>query len=131
MAEINKPDIAKLNEPLKALAAYYSALAGSNCDGTNCDLTSALGLFTQGSDQQKELIKKWLPNDKFANKLIAQDCFQSPSGSSDFTDYNSLIFEVNKDTVIISFSIVHYNGGKSSLQKGNEKAVIKITILSS
>jgi hypothetical protein len=32
------------NEPLRALAAYYSSLADSNCDGHTCGLTTALGL---------------------------------------------------------------------------------------
>ena len=125
IAEINKSAIDKLDEPLKALAAYYSALAGSNCDGKYCELTSALGLGDQGSKAHIELIKKWFPNDKIADSLVAQSCFQSSSGTSYFTNYNTLIFELEKDTVTIEFSITKYDHGKSSLQKGFNKAIIK------
>ena len=124
VAEINKQDVDKLNEPLRALAAYYSALAGNNCDGTNCELTYALGLGAQGSDKQINLIKKWIPNDTVANTLIRQNCFQSPNGSSYFTDYNSLIFDVNKDTVIVKFVILKYDHGKSYLQSETDTAII-------
>jgi hypothetical protein len=125
VAEINKSAIDKLDEPLKALAAYYSALAGSNCNGKYCELTSALGLGDQGSKAHIELIKKWFPNDKVADALVAQSCFQPSSGSSYFTNYNTLIFELEKDTVIIEFSITKYDHGKSSLQNGFNKAIIK------
>ena len=124
VAEINKQDVDKLNEPLRALAAYYSALAGNNCDGTNCDLTSALGLGVQGSDKHIELIKKWFPNDTVAKTLIRQDCFQSSNGSSYFTDYNSLIFDVNRDTVVVRFIILTYDHGKSYLKKETDTAII-------
>jgi len=125
VAEINKKDVDKLNEPLKAIAAYYSSLAGSNCDGQNCELTSALGLGIQGSDKHLALLKKWFPNNQVAKSLITQDCFQSSNSSSHFTNYNSLIFEVNKDTVLIHFVIMKYDQGKTVLQKGNDKAIIK------
>jgi hypothetical protein len=57
VAEINKSDIDKLSQPLKALAAYYSALAGTNCDGNNCELTSALGLVARDPMNTKKLLK--------------------------------------------------------------------------
>lgn len=123
-AEINKIDVDRLNEPLKALAAFYSALAGNNCDGKNCELTTALGLGSQGSNEHKEIIKKWFPNDPIAKTLINQDCFQASNGSSYFTNYNSLIFEVNKDTVIVKCSIMTFDHGKTSLQNGHNKAII-------
>lgn len=125
VAEINKPVINKLDEPLKALAAYYSALAGNNCNGKYCELTSSLGLGDQGSKAHIELIKKWFPDDKVAKALVAQSCFQSSNGSSYFTNYNSLIFELEKDTVTIDFSITKYDHGKSSLQEGFNRAIIE------
>ncbi len=124
VAEINKSDIDKLSQPLKALAAYYSALAGTNCDGNNCELTSALGLGSQGSDEHKKIIEKWFPHDSVAQGLLAQNCIQSSNGSSNFTNYNSLIFKVKGDTVFTSFIILKYYHGESTLQNGNDKAVI-------
>ena len=56
---INTDDIAKLPEPLKAFAALYSGLGGSGCEKGSCGLTTALGLGKQGSQAQKELVKKW------------------------------------------------------------------------
>jgi len=62
--DINQTAIDSLDEPLKAIAAYYSALGGSYCQQDSnsietCELTSALGLGTQGSDMHKALIKNW------------------------------------------------------------------------
>jgi hypothetical protein len=124
VAEINKSDVNKLSGPLKGLAAYCSALAGNNCDGTHCELTTALGLGVQGSDKQKELIKEWFPNDPVAKALIAEDCFQSPNSSSRFTNYKKLIFEVNGDTITIDYEIIDYDHGKSSIKNDQDKAVV-------
>jgi hypothetical protein len=124
VSEINKEDVNKLNEPLRALAAYYSALAGNNCDGTNCGLTSALGLGVQGSNNHIDLIKKWLPNDTIARTLVRQNCFQSSNGSSYFTNYKSLIFDINKDTVIVKFVILKFDHGKTSLQGETDTAIV-------
>jgi hypothetical protein len=124
VAEINKADVNKLNESLRALAAYYSALRGNGCDGTNCELTTALGLGVQGSDKHIDLIKKWFPNDSVAKALIQESCFQSANGSSYFTDYNSLVFDANKDTVIVKFVVSKYDRGKSHLESETDTAII-------
>jgi hypothetical protein len=126
VAEIDKVQMEKLSKPLKARAAYYGALAGSNCDGKNCELTSSLGLGAQGSDEHKELIRKWFPKDTVAIKLIAQNCFQPSSGSSYFTNYSSLVFEVANNTVLINYTVIKYDHGKSSIQKHQDKATIMI-----
>jgi len=47
--DINQTTVDSLDEPLKAIAAYYSALGGSYCDQDTsfvetCELTTALGL---------------------------------------------------------------------------------------
>ena len=55
--DINKDDIKKLTEPLRALAAFYSAMGGTMCNDDECELTTALGLGKQGSDAHKILIK--------------------------------------------------------------------------
>ena len=34
------------------------------------------------------------------------------------------MFEVNKDTVIIKYSILKYDHGKSKLEQGQDKAII-------
>ncbi|MFP3593797.1 hypothetical protein [Chryseobacterium sp. SIMBA_038] len=65
---INETAIQKLSEPLKAIAALYSGLGGSNCQGENCELTTALGLGKQGSQAQKDLVKKWFGKDKAADQ---------------------------------------------------------------
>src|SRR5689334_16197473 len=79
---VNQAAIAKLNEPLKAIAAYYSSMEGSNCNNDMCELTTALGLGKQGSDTHINLIKKWFHNDKTAKQLIAQRCYLGPNSAS-------------------------------------------------
>ena len=128
--DINQDVVDNLDEPLKAIAAYYSALGGSNCtqDTTfaeTCDLTTALGLGNQGSEKHKALIKKWFPRDKAAKQLLAQGCFQRPSGASSFTDYVYLSLIRQGDTVIINYSLMLYQRGKITYLKGPDKVLIR------
>src|SRR5690606_2892123 len=80
--EIDRATIEKLNEPLKALTAFYSAMGGTMCSGDFCELTTALGLGKQGSDKHKNIIMKYFPNDKVAETVIKQNCYLRPSGAS-------------------------------------------------
>jgi hypothetical protein len=128
--DINQLVIDKLDEPLKAIAAYYSALGGSNCTQDTsleetCDLTTALGLGNQGSEKHKALIKKWFPNDKAARQLLAQDCYLRPSGASSFSDYVYLSLIRQGDTIIINYSLMLYRQGKITYLKGPDKVLIK------
>src|ERR1043166_3786540 len=115
---INVETIKKIKEPLQALAALYSSFAGSNCDGHNCDLTTALGLGAQGSDAHKNLLRKWFPSDSTVNKIIRQNCFQPSNGSSRFNEYSSLIFETSGEMVFVRYTIEGYDHGKSTTRSG-------------
>lgn len=125
VAEVNQNDVKKLNEPLRALAAYYSSLAGSNCDQKKCDLTTALDLGLQGSKEHKNLLEKWFPNDSIVRQVLNQECFQASTSSSSFRNYNDLIFEANRDSVKIIYDVIKYDHGKSSIIKGIDKALLK------
>ncbi|WP_027378408.1 hypothetical protein [Chryseobacterium daeguense] len=122
---INKADIDKLSEPLKAIAALYSGLGGSNCQGEDCELTTALGLGKQGSQAQKDLVKKWFPNDKAAEQLQAQDFYQTPNTASNFSNFQYLNFEQNGDTVTVNYDLMVYSRGQETHIKGPDKFVIK------
>jgi hypothetical protein len=122
--KINSSDISKLSEPLLALAAFYSGLGGSNCYGETCDLTTALGLGNQGSSEHKNLISKWLPGDKAAKQLLAQDCYQRPSGASSFSDYEFLLLKQIGDTVIVNYNLMYWNRGNVVNIKGPDKYLI-------
>ena len=82
--KINTAIITGLPEYLKGLAALYSAMGGTDCIELHCELTSALGLGKQGSDAQKNMIKKYFPDDKVAQLVIGQDCYLSPYSTSPF-----------------------------------------------
>ncbi len=125
VAVVNIEDVKRLNEPLKALAAFYSCLAGSNCDDGKCELTTALFNSAQGSVSQKNSISKWFSNNVTAKKVLAQNCFVSSSSSSSFADYALLEFLVSADTVKINYAVNEYDHGKSSLNKGQDLAIIK------
>lgn len=130
ITEANQKDIDKLNEPLRALAAYYSGLAQSNCDYDSndhvlCTLTTALGLGRQGSEKQISLISKWMANDTVAQAIINDSCFVGMPGSSHFTDYDFLNFTVNQDTVVISYGRLFYDHGATSRDRRKDIALIK------
>lgn len=107
---INLKEIKKISEPLKALVALYAAFYGTNCDGTTCELTSALGLGNQGSDEHKNLIKKYFPNDKVANEAIMQNCYLPPSGASSFSEYGFLNLYDKGDTVKVKYELSSISG---------------------
>lgn len=107
---INLKDIKKLSEPLKALAALYAALGGTNCDGTTCELTTALGLGNQGSDEHKNLIKKYFTNDKLADDILKQDCYLPPSGARSFSEYSFINIYDKGDTVKVKYELSSISG---------------------
>jgi hypothetical protein len=122
---VNQKDINKLGKPLKALAAYYSGFAGSDCisdDSTHnviCELTTALGLAYQGSEAQISIISKWFPNDKTAKEMIKNNCFVGiPGGSSYGNDYSYLSFAVQQDTVTVEYKFgLYYHGKPTKMHK--------------
>jgi hypothetical protein len=77
-------------------------------------LTTALGLGTQGSDTHKAIIKKYLPNDKLAREVIAQDCYLRPDGASTFSDYSYLTITTSKEVVRVDFKVNFYDHGNDS-----------------
>jgi hypothetical protein len=109
--KINKTLITDLPGYLKGLAALYSAMGGTDCIELHCELTSALGLGKQGSDAQKNLIKKYFPDDKVAKLVIGQDCYLPPSTSSSYSDFQSLSFNVNKDVIQVNYQLAVYDHG--------------------
>jgi len=111
---IDTTEIKRLDDPLKALTAFYSALAGTNCDTSTCDLTTALGLGTQGSDAHKALIKKYFPNDKLAKEVVAQNCYLRPDGASTFSEYCYLTITTSKGEIKVDFKVYFYDHGNDS-----------------
>lgn len=118
-------DIAKLSEPLKAIAALYSGLGGSGCEDGNCGLTTALVLGKQDSQPQKDLVKKWFRKDAAAEQLIKQDFYQMPNSSSNFSDFRFLTFEQKGDTVTVNYNLMTYSHGEIDYIQGPDKFVIK------
>lgn len=111
---INQAAINRLDEPLRAIAAYYSSIEGSNCDGESCELTTALGLGKQGSKAHVSLLKKWFRNDAAAKQLITQRCYQRPNSASTFSDYVYLTLERSGNVVSVKYKVFFYSHGKES-----------------
>ncbi|MFO7658303.1 MAG: hypothetical protein R6W78_14685 [Bacteroidales bacterium] len=124
--EIDTTSIEKLNEPLKALIAFYSAMGGSMCSGEYCDLTTALGLGKQGSDKHKNLIKTYFPNDKVAETVLKQDCYLRPSGASTFSDFEFLTITDKGDSVFVDYKLMYYNRGEIVWTEGPDIYLFKV-----
>jgi hypothetical protein len=126
--KIYQKDIDKLNEPLKAIAAYYCALMSSNCfDSIHqqfCELTTALGLGSQGSEKHIKLLRKWFTNDEFVQRLIKDSCLVMAPGATIFNDYRYLIFNVRHDTVVINYGFDNYNHGVNRFFKRKDVIVV-------
>jgi hypothetical protein len=111
---VNIAVINKLDEPLRAIAAYYSSMEGSNCDGQTCELTTALGLGKQGSNAHLSLLRKWFRNDATAKQLIAQECYLRPNSASTFSDYVYLTIERIGNVVFVKYKVFFYSHGEES-----------------
>ncbi len=125
-------DIKKLDEPLRALAAWYSAAGGTLCDSPNdsefCGLTTALGLGKQGSEAHKALLKKYFYDDAAAQQFIKQDCFvrSDVSGGTPLTTFEYLNFSRKGNFVTVNYAY-HYleSADSETITKGPDKYEIK------
>lgn len=117
--------IAELDDPLRALAAFYAAMGGTNCDGENCELTTALGLGKQGSDKHKALITNYFPDDPVAATVVGQDCYLRPSGASTFSDFEYLTITAEEDTVKVNYRLMQYNRGGVTHTEGPDVYLLK------
>jgi hypothetical protein len=123
--KLNKTVIAGLSPSLKALAAFYSAMGGTNCKDLQCELTTALGLGNQGSDAQKTMIQKYFPGDKAANLVVGQDCYLPPAGSSSFSNFVALSFAILKDTIRVNYQLLVHDHGNTKTISGPDIYVFK------
>lgn len=116
--KVNKNIVGSLPEHLKAVAAFYSAMGGTDCLEQECVLTTALGLGKQGSDAQKDLIKKYFPDDKVATLLLGQDCYLPPGSSSSFSNFLSLSISVHGNSVQVNYRLAVYDHGNMKIIQG-------------
>jgi hypothetical protein len=123
--KVNKTLVAGLPAYLKGLAALYSAMGGSDCIELHCELTSALGLGKQGSDTQKNLIKKYFPDDKVAKLIIGQDCYLPPSTSSSFSNFKFLSFTIFKDSIQVNYQLAVQDHGNVKNINGPDIYIFK------
>jgi hypothetical protein len=116
--KLNKAVVTALPPYLKALAAFYSAMGGTNCMDQQCALTSALGLGQQGSDAQKSIIQKYFPDDKVARLVIGQDCYLPPNSSTTFSNFSSLNFVIYGEDVRVNYVLDVFENGKMKVING-------------
>lgn len=119
--KVNKALVAALPIHLKAMAALYSAMGGTDCLEQECVLTTALGLGKQGSDSQKNLIRKYFPEDKVAALVLGQDCYLPPGSSSSFSNFLSLSFTVDGNTVLVNYRLAVYDHGNTKIMQGPDR----------
>ena len=116
--KVNINTAAHLPDHIKAMAALYSAMGGTDCLDQECVLTTALGLGKQGSDAQKKLIKKYFPGDKVAALMIGQDCYLPPGSSSSFSNFLSLSISVNGNNTEVNYRLAVYDHGTMKIIHG-------------
>jgi hypothetical protein len=123
--KLNPSVVAALPPYLKALAAFYSALGGTNCRDQECALTTALGLGKQGSDAQKSMIQKYFPDDKVARLVIGQDCYLPPNSSTSFSNFSSLNFVTNGADVRVNYVLDVFEQGNMKVINGPDIYLFK------
>jgi hypothetical protein len=123
--KVNNKLAAVLPPNIKAMAAFYSAMGGTDCLEQECRLTTALGLGKQGSDAQKALIQKYFPDDKAANLVLGQDCYLPPGSSTSFSNFLSLSITISHDTVSINYRLAVYDHGNMKILQGPDVYLFK------
>ncbi len=116
--KVNMNTVASLPVQLRAVAALYSAIGGTDCLQMECVLTTALGLGEQGSEAQKNLIRKYFPDDKVATLVLGQNCYLPPGSSSSFSNFLSLSILVNGNNVQVNYQLAVYNHGNMKIIQG-------------
>jgi hypothetical protein len=123
--KLNKAVVTSLPQHLKALAAFYSAMGGSNCRDQECALTTALGLGNQGSDAQKSMIQKYFPDDKVARLVIGQDCYLPPNSSTTFSNFASLNFVATGEDIRVNYVLDVFENGNMKVINGPDIYIFK------
>jgi hypothetical protein len=116
--KVNISLVQRLPIHIKAIAAFYSAMGGTDCLDQECILTTALGLGKQGSDAHRELIKKYFPGDKVAGLLLGQDCYLPPGSSTSFSNFLSLSITVHGISVTVNYRLAVYDHGNMKIIQG-------------
>lgn len=116
--KVNTKLAAELPASLKALAAFYSAMGGTNCMDEECALTTALGLGKQGSEAQKKLIQKYFPGDKVATLVVGQDCFLPSSSSPSFSNFKNLEIFANGENIRVNYLLTVNDHGNTHVIHG-------------
>jgi hypothetical protein len=125
---VNTTTVSTLSIPLKGLMALYSAMGGSYCSDDSCRLTSALGLGKQGSQAHKDIIKKFLPNDPIAQKLLSQNCYLRPDGASSFNGYKYLVLTTLGDTIKVDYDLYVFSHGDESHLVKQDTYLLQINV---
>lgn len=121
-------EIDSFPDRIKAVAALYAAIAGTNCCCGFCELTKALGLGEQGSEAHKKIIMKYFPTYNLAQDVLDQNCYLAPRGSSVFSEYDYLKIIEKCDTVVVEFKIYTINKQDIDSLEGQDIFLFKNTI---
>jgi hypothetical protein len=119
---------ARLPIHIKAIAALYSAMGGTECLEQECVLTTALGLGNQGSEAQKDLIKKYFPGDKVASLVLGQDCYLPPGSSTSFSNFLSLSITIHGNIATVNYRLAVYDHGNMKIIQGPDTYTYNINI---
>lgn len=122
--QIDSAYLATAPEDIKAIIAYYSARAGTDCwwendrpntDYTNltCRLTSALGLGYQGSEVHMSLIKKWFKNESELLKEVVH-CYIVPFTATVQSSIDNITICIDKNLVTVEYTIWGMNTREES-----------------
>ncbi len=105
---------------MRAILAYYSTLAGTDCNwnggkadakqaNLNCQLTSALDLGTQCSTSHKNFIRKWFAGQQAVLEHI-DDCYHTPFADASHTSFDYLNVKRTGEDVTVRYRLVSDNG---------------------
>jgi hypothetical protein len=107
--EVDTLELARLSDPLKAIAIYYLTISRMLCDEKTGILTIGLEPGHQVSKNEKILMKKYLPKDSIVDIINNAQSSFFPYSAARITNFEYLTIINCEDTIIVDYSLQFAN----------------------
>ena len=112
---INKSVLPSLKEPEKALVLWYLYAYGNACDGTTdkpkCEILKTLHITDECNPKHLSFLMQWFSTDMLAVYKLNK-CPSLPVKSAIQNEFEKIILQRKKDTLIIDFKIKGMNNSQ-------------------
>ena len=107
--EVDTLELARLSDPLKAIAIYYLTISRMLCDEKIGTLTIGLEPGHQVSENEKILMEKYLPKDSIVDVINNAQSSFFPYSDARISNFEYLTIINREDTIVVDYSLQFVN----------------------